>query len=535
MKKLAFGLAGMALACAALADTPAVNFDVLEFVVEGNTVLPADQVERVLYPHMGPGKTLRDLESAREALEKAYQDAGFLSVVVSLPNQQLRGDGEVRLEVTEARVERLAVTGTQYHLPSKVRGQVPSLRPGQVPYFPQVQQELAQAQTPAMQITPLLSGGSESDTLNMELKVEDRAPISGSVELDNRQSHNTSRGRLSALASHANLFQKGHTLGLSWQYAPWRPDDTNTLTLLYGLPLGRDDDLTFSLTKSDSDTPIRTSDGGNTLTRGEFYGVRWQHALPARQWPVQHSVSVGVDHKHNDDQTELVDAFNTRKPALRYTTLSFGYNLAWTPAEDRSLNVTTSVATSSHALAGREVDCDGLRLQQFECKRFGARPDFMAWKLAATWSGPLWGEWRVNAHADLQLASGPLVSGEQYSLGGPDTVRGYYDYEQAGDRGWNTRLELVTPSRALGERWRLSALGFWDRGFVALEEALETQVARAHLGSGGLGLRLSGTDGLQIALDLARPIFETQRAETGGFATTTRRQWRAHVSVRQSF
>jgi hemolysin activation/secretion protein len=529
-------LMGSRVAVAASQEaTAAPHFDVLEFVVEGNTVLPADQVETILQPFMGPGKTIRDLEAAREALEKACQDAGFLSVLVSLPNQQIGGSGEVRLEVTQARVERLNVNGAQFHRPSLIKDQLPSLKPGAIPYFPQVQQELAQAQTGNLQLTPLLSGGTQPDQLNMEVRVQDTAPLVASVALDNRQSFNTSRGRLSVVVSHLNLFQKRHRLGVSWQYAPWRPADANTLSLIYGLPLSPVDDLSFSLTKSDSDTPIRTGSGGNTVTKGEFMGVRWERELPARQWPVEHRVSVGLDYKNNQDSTQLVDEVSSSKPPLRYTTASLGYNLRWLPSQEESLSVATTAVMSNAALAGRQVDCDGNTLQQFECKRFGARPDFLAWKLMLDWNGPLWGAWRVSAHADAQWASGPLVSSEQYSLGGVDTVRGYYDYEQSGDRGWNTRLEVISPAKGLWGDWRWQALGFWDRGYVALQQALEGQVAQAHLGSLGLGVRSNQVRGLQVSLDVARPNFITRRAEENSLAVNTEKRWRAHVSAKQSF
>ena len=112
-------------------------FDVYEYVIEGNTVLPSAVVERAVAPFMGPGRQFADLEQARAALEKAYQDAGYLSVLVSLPNQRV-DTGEVRLEVVEASVEKLNVTGAQYHLPSRIRDAVPSLKAGDVPHFPQV-------------------------------------------------------------------------------------------------------------------------------------------------------------------------------------------------------------------------------------------------------------------------------------------------------------------------------------------------------------------------------------------------------------
>jgi hemolysin activation/secretion protein len=537
MKKLVVGLVVCWQVASALAAAPALKFDVLEFVVEGNTVLPGELVEQVLQPFMGPDKGFKDIESAREALEKAYQDAGFLSVVVSLPNQRV-DSGEVRLDVTEARVDKLRITGAQYTLPSKLREQVPSLAPGQTPYFPQVQQELAAMQSADVQVTPLIGAGAEPETIQVDLKVQDKPSVQGSVELSNRQSFNTSAGRLSAAVSYGNLFQRGHRMGLSWQYAPWRPADANTLSWTYGVPLSAHDDLTASYTNSRSDTPINTGDGGNTLTRGQFYGLRWQHDLTARQWPIRHGLFASLDYKHNEDKTNIVDTLSTEKPPLRYTALSAGYNLMWTGQDDRQLGFSTSAVTSSHALSGRQVNCDGTQTDQFACKRSGSSPDFLAWRTGLDYkSQPLWGRWRLTASSELQLASGPLASGEQYSLGGQDTVRGYYDFEQAGDWGWSARLEALSPTVLDAAGWRAHALLFYDRGFVALIDPLIGQQGHAHLGSRGLGLRLDGALGLQLSLDWALPIYDSRRAADGGGyeLATHRNKARWLASVRLAF
>src|SRR5512141_1442885 len=58
------------------------TFDVLEYRVLGNTVLPAASIERAVYPHLGPGKSLDVVEQARMALEQAYHAAGYGTVFV---------------------------------------------------------------------------------------------------------------------------------------------------------------------------------------------------------------------------------------------------------------------------------------------------------------------------------------------------------------------------------------------------------------------------------------------------------------------
>jgi hemolysin activation/secretion protein len=529
----AVAIPGSALA-AAPADAPVPTFDVLEYVVEGNTVLPPEQVELLVQPYMGPGRTFKDVEAARTALEKAYQDAGFLSVVVSIPNQRVDA-GEVKLEVTEARVAELKVTGAQYNRPSRVAEQVPAMQAGQVPYFPQVQDELAKVQRPDLQVTPLISAGDQPDQIQVELKVEDKPALSGSLEANSRQSYNTTRGRVEASASYNNLFQRGHNIGFAWQYAPWRPSDANTLTGIYGFPLSHDDRVLLTFTRSNSDTPTGTSLGGATLTRGQFFSTRWRHDLDAWQSPASHSVWLGFDYKNNRDRSVTASGLDTAKPPLRYPLLGMGYDLNW-QGTGQTTGLHLSVNATTRDLAARQVDCEGVQTDQFDCKRLGARADFAVFKFGIEHQHELGDGWRFNGHLDVQLASGPLTSGEQFSLGGIDTVRGYYDYEQTGDQGWVTQLNVQTPSWGVAAGWRLSALAFFDRGEVRLQDALSGQVPRAQLGSYGLGWRAEYGQGLLLSMDVAMPLFETQRAaDAGGFERATKRQPRVEVRAQQAF
>src|SRR5690242_18843110 len=64
----------MATATSPPAEKP--SFDVLEYRVLGNSVLPPRDVEAAVYQYLGPGKTLDDVELARQSLENEYRAAG---------------------------------------------------------------------------------------------------------------------------------------------------------------------------------------------------------------------------------------------------------------------------------------------------------------------------------------------------------------------------------------------------------------------------------------------------------------------------
>jgi hypothetical protein len=45
------------------------RFDIWEYQVEGNSLVAAVDIERAVYSHLGPDKSIDDVEAARAALE----------------------------------------------------------------------------------------------------------------------------------------------------------------------------------------------------------------------------------------------------------------------------------------------------------------------------------------------------------------------------------------------------------------------------------------------------------------------------------
>jgi hemolysin activation/secretion protein len=58
--------------------------------------------------------------------------------------------------------------------------------------------------------------------------------------------------------------------------------------------------------------------------------------------------------------------------------------------------------------------------------------------------------WLLSLHADAQLASEPLISNEQFGLGGVNSVRGYHEGEVFGDNGWRVSVEQKSPAQVIG-------------------------------------------------------------------------------------
>ena len=514
------------------ADVP--RFDILEFVVEGDTVLGTAAIERAVYAFMGPQRTAADAEGARKALETAYQDAGFLSVNVVLPPQRVDGaGGALRLQVVQASVERLRVTGAQFTLPSQIRAAVPNLAPGAVPNFNEMQQELGQlARNQAnTEITPIIAAGELPGTMNVELKVQDRLPLQASVEINNKQSQNTQAGRLEAGISYDNLFQRGHSVGLNWFYSPLRPKEANILSLSYHLPLGGAGDRLFlTYVHSDSNTP--TPLGGATVARGDTWRLRWRDELPSLEG-LNHALAWGLTLRQLRDRNLAVGGFSTAAPELNYPTFNLSYELDLSgtgsgSSSGRNSRLQADLTVSLPGLSGRPVDCFGVQRNQFECKRSAARSGFQVLGLTISHREPI-GRWSATARLQAQLADAPLVPSEQVVYGGMDSVRGYYEGEQAGDLGAAIRLELNTPAWQPLDQISVRGLGFYDWAVVRRLQALPSEVVSSKLGSVGLGLRMESTFGLQASLVWAKLLPGSAGPSTSG------RSQRWEFTLRQAF
>lgn len=540
---LCLGAPGLGLA---QAPAPAgdARFDVLEFEVEGNTVLDALVVERVLLPHMGPQRTLADVEAARTALEKAFQDAGRLSVLVDLPEQRV-ADGLVRLRVLEGRVERLRVTGARHFSQGHIRETVAALAEGTVPDFNAAQAQLATLnRSDKRQVQPVLRPGLQPGTLEVELKVADALPMAGSLALSNHHSANTDALRLEASLRHDNLLQRGHSLALSLSTAPRATRQTQVATLDYTVPMGDASSLSLSLTHSNSAVePLGNSVLGRGNTARLRYSLGWADAASA------HTLSLGAEFRDLQQRVRAGSRAGAGPAAevstpMRYMPLQAAWDSQWWHGSGAQAAQTSLGATLTVGLRGllhRQVPCppDATLQDQFACNRDGADGGFATLRLEGQHVHPMPAQlpgrlaWRTSA----QIAMQPLVSGEQFTIGGAGSVRGYLESEATGDTGLTATLEWQGPNLAraisaglgLGDGLlrEASGLGFIDAGLVRVIDPLPDQTARIGLAGAGLGLRLAGAAGSSADILLAWPLRRSAQIATG--------RLRVHARVALSF
>ncbi len=481
---------------AAASATGKQRFDIQEFQVEGNTVLGTESIERAVYPFMGEGRDIDDVEAARGALEKCYRDAGFATVVVDIPPQKVVS-GVVRLNVTQAKVARLRVVGSRYFSQDRILELVPGLAEGSVPNLPEVQQQLAKVNTsPDARVTPLLRPGKEPGTTEVDLQVEDEFPLHGGIEVNNGHAPNTTQLRTTASLRYANLFQRGQTAGLQVQTSPEDTSQVRAFVATYSLPVDGGTVL-LSAVKSDSTSFVGSGIGvfGNGKVFGAHYMMPLTTADPDR---FAQSLTLGLDYKDSNQKLALTDGTGIATP-IHYVPFTLSY----------AATVTDAGGSSEYGVSAEFAVRDlGSRQQQFADKRYLAHADFSILKFSASRTQKLPADTSVFAQIDGQATGDPLVSNEQYVAGGIDSVRGYLESAAVGDLALRGTFEFRTPNFRPA-RARVDFLQFrtfFDTVWLRTLSPLPGTRSSYQLSSYGLGVTARAKPGLQLRADLAWPM-----------------------------
>lgn len=493
------------------------RFDIDEFRIDGAEKLPQIEVEEAVYPFLGPNRSSDDVEKARAALEKSYHDKGFQTVNVAVPAQNV-ASRIVVLKVTEGKIGRLRVANSRFYDLEKIKKGAPSLREGSLPNFNEVTKDIvALNQWPDRRITPALRAGVTPGTVDVDLNVDDKLPLHATLEYNNRQSPNTTATRLNATVKYDNLWQLGHSLSVSYQVAPERRADAEVVSASY---LARITDWTSLLVYGvDSKSNVATVGGMSVIGPGQILGARGVLTLPARD-NFFHSLSFGVDYKHFGQTVNIgSDSFSS---PITYYPWNAIYGATW--QNEGALTQLNASATFNMRGPGSQFDA-------YWNKRTYADSNFIHLNADISHTQELPEGFQLFGRAKGQVADGPLISSEQFSLGGLDTVRGYLESATIGDNGVAGTLELRSPDvgswlqkqmkdeTGQGQarfttfnEWRF--FGFVDAGLATIYKPLPEQQASFDMWSYGAGTRFKMINYISGMFALAVPMTKQSEART---------------------
>jgi hemolysin activation/secretion protein len=494
-------LSASSAACCAAGPGPAAEparFPIQSFQVEGNTLVGSDTLQLRLSRFLGDAKSVEDLMEARAAITAAYRDAGRPLVSVGRP-QESGTDGTVRVKVIEIPVREVSVEGNARLSAAQVRARLPSLVENESPAMDDIARQIALANdNPALKLTVDFVARDDL-AANARIAVEELPPVSFAVTTDNTGTRETGRWRVGLSVTDADLSGVGDVASATYITAPENPDRVHQFAASYARPLPTlGDSLIFSASYSDVDAG-RIGADFSAAGEGSSLGVRYQHTF-VRTLARRHTLDVGLENRRYRNILDFSGTDLGVSVASLPLTVAYGFS-----GQRQAFQWAGSLGYVRNLPGGPDNDDEA-----YGEGRFGATADWSVWRLNGRGALRLPMGFVAQLSGDGQYSDDPLISGEQFGVGGARSVRGFDERAAAGDRGWRFGGELTTPP--FGD-WGRFAL-FADRGGETRLSPLPGERARDVLASWGLGWRYSRS-GFAALLDWARVLDGTADTERG--------------------
>lgn len=492
-----------------------LTFAITGFEVRGDNPLDGPRTRRLLAPFVRPDATLASLGEATGALEAALRAQGHGLYRVALAPQPL--GGPVVLEVVRVRLGQVSLEGAQHHGPDNIRRGLPALREGEATDFHALAVQTALNNASAVkQVQVVVREAQASDQVDATVRVRDQRPWQLAASLSNFGSDATGHDRLTVFGSHGNLFDRDHEASAAWTTSLERPHDVRQLGLSYRVPLyAAGGELAASYTRSDV---VGNFGGFSSTGAGRVLALGYtRHLAPEGRW--RHYLSLGWQDKVFE--AARIDGVPVPGQADRRSRpLVAGWSArhdregaAWRYGVELALNTDTGAGNDLAAYQSED-----------------ARLSTAHWSaLRATASGVQdWGAWQATARGQAQYSAQALLAGEQFGLGGPNSLRGTrQERALSGDQGASLSLELYTPPVARGVR----LLGFVDAGWIANNPpTTAAKPASDIIASIGLGARWAGSAWVGVA-DYGRIVRGSRLSPTANPLAPQRGEDRLYLSI----
>lgn len=195
-------------------------FEVQGYRIEGNSILSQSIVEGILTNYVGDKVTFSTIRKGLMELQLAYRERGFITVHVGLPQQQLT-NGMVRVTVMEGRLADIMIVNNKHFSSNNIMRALPSLQTNILLNSLVLQQDLDKANANRdRQIYPEIAPGPEPGTSALRLKIKDRLPLHGNLDVNNQSTPGTPNLRMVGSVQYNNLWQLDHQVGMQYSFSP---------------------------------------------------------------------------------------------------------------------------------------------------------------------------------------------------------------------------------------------------------------------------------------------------------------------------
>lgn len=434
------------------ANANAVTFDVSKFTLEGNNPLSSKKTELYFDKYTNTSFDISKLQEVASGFEEVLSKEGFNFYQVVLPPQEL-DSGNIRFELRPINVNKVTISGNKHFSRDNILASLPSLKLGHSPNTKDISQDMILAQSnPAKKIKLSFEKGDDLKSINAKITVQDRKFDDYYLWLNNSGSELSTKTRFGFQANHRNILGKDHQLSLSFSVSPEDASKVSQYGVNYVIPVYKRKGLFSAFySKSSADTGV-FQEVFDISGAGEVLGLGYKHHL-TKSTKYQGAINVRFIDKLLDSDIDFQGQNIGQDLRSRQVSLSYGGAL-----KKGKLNWAFDIGGTANLSGGSFND-----EASYAATRAGASASWDKINLSSQLSYKLNKSWNSRLAFFAQYTDEPLVSGEQFGLGGSLGAfgpRGFEEREVSLDRGYKASLEIV---KTLPE-YKLELGGFYDYG-----------------------------------------------------------------------
>jgi hemolysin activation/secretion protein len=386
---------------------------------------------------VGQELTFAQILEARDAVTHYYGCRGYTTSGALLP-PQTSTDGQVNLQVVEGQLEDngIQIEGTRHLQPSYIRDRIERAITTPLNINRLLEGlRLLQIDPLIQSISADLQSGSRPGTNRLVVRVAEADSFSLTPSIDNSRSPSVGSFRRQVQLNETDLFGFGDGFNLNYS----NTDGSDGVDVSYTIPINpRNGTLRLAYGATTSQVIELPFERLNIESTSHYYEVTLRQ--PLLQSPTE-ELALGLTASRQESRAEFSPpgAGKIPFPALgadeqgrtRISALRFFQE--WTRRGSRSV-----VAARSQFSLG--LDALGATTSD-------VTPDsrFFTWRGQGQWVQLLAPETLLLVRGEVQLGDAPLLSQEQFSLGGQDSIRGYRQDALLTDNGALLSAELRIP------------------------------------------------------------------------------------------
>ena len=475
------------------------RFQLDKLIIEGATVFSEEELRATYESSLGQEISLADLYDIARQITQKYRSDGYILSVALVPEQVVE-DGTARIQVVEGYIESIDFDQAPPRLLNRLQqysSKITNSRPLRVSTLERTL--LLMNDLAGVEVRSILRRGDELGTAILVIRAEYDA-LDPFFEITNRGSEEVGNTRLQAGIHFNSPFGQGERFTLRSATSLETPEELALGSLSLDIPVGTDG---LSINLGGNYTEVNP---GGALELIDLNGRTFVGDLGV-SYPLVRSrvldvfLSGGVDYSDTRNITDLTapatvlsqDRIAAVRTGLEFRTQDVGgsffggFQVSQGFAGTTPNNATEPLSRATGSAIFTKASINVGRLQRL--------PENL----------------RLLFQGDSQISLDSLLVREQFGLGGPTFGSAFNPDSVLGDSGFGLRVELQRPIeyQGLGRAQLTMPYIFSDFGTVYRQSPTALESSRDTRSSAGFGVRHAFGSQLNLALEVAFPIEET--------------------------